>query len=218
MIKSQKKEVLLFLKQKNKNIFFSYTGWLHDPLKMKQNVLNEIWKYGFNINYINQALTFPIIEKASKNEIIKSNFKNSIILNTQTNSAILENGDKFWKLLIHHLQKKGYRIIINSNKNYIDYNGIEFIKCSLSDLYSIAMKSLAIISVRSGLLDFLISSNAAIINIMPRNNLYKKYFQLTQWKSNDNILSIDFNASYSKLVEQIDNFLNLIKQKEFYGK
>jgi hypothetical protein len=218
IIKLQKNQVILFLKKNYPNIFFTYTAWLHEPFDMKQNVINEIWEYGFNIRYIKQELTFPSIDKHSSNKLLESNLFNSIIINKETTSAILENGEIFWNLLTNHLREKGYRVLINSSRNFIDNTGLEFFKCSLSDLYKISSKSLAVISIRSGLLDFLISSNVALINIMPSNNLFKKYFQLNQWKSNDKLLSINFDSFHLDIIKEIDLFLLMITNKNSYEK
>jgi hypothetical protein len=138
-----------------------------------------------------KKLTFPDIPLINE-KILHNNFnflmEKFVILNIHSNS--LRNNDLlFFKKAIKYFNKKNITVINNFSSLFLP--GTININCSPIELYNLSKFSLLVLSIRSGILDFIITSNVSIFAIYPNNqngkDLLSRY-SLKDWNQNIKLL------------------------------
>ncbi len=167
-------------------------------LGLKHNILNTVpcffkeclnaevpWglvqtrKYIFKLNDVNKV-TSPIIQRPSKfNYNLK---KNDIIINPYSNS-LKGKGIEIYQDIANLCIKKGYNVYTNVLPNQKELKGTKRLDCKLDELYYISQDAKAIISVRSGVLDYLGFTNTHIIAVYDNvNNIgFKETYCMDQF-------------------------------------
>ncbi len=110
------------------------------------------------------------------------NFDRTVVLNPYSNSThypaekrrVLEN-------LAAKLRELGYTVYTNTVKDQLPVRGTRELRCSLAQMYDLAGRIPLVISVRSGLLDYLVPSGANIYAIYFKNGITPALFNLAAW-------------------------------------
>ena len=123
------------------------------------------------INFRNPVLSYE--NEASmlkKIENLKLNLDNFVFIAPEAQSCMLLD-NSFWVSLIKSFKEKGYDVFVNLVDNSVDLTGAEYKSCFLtySEVFALAQKSKKIISLRSGLTEFLVQTN------IPVDVLYTKF-------------------------------------------
>jgi len=157
------------IQNKKFNLICPKTYFKKTEEKIKQsnqnNYFNSLLKeFDCNINDIifKQAIILKDIEENMFEKIkkINLNLNNFILLAPLANTCELIE-ENFWLELINKLKLKGYDIFINLYKkqNYLSEFKNKTCELSYSELFALAKYSKKIISLRSGLCEFLIDTN-----------------------------------------------------------
>jgi hypothetical protein len=88
--------------------------------------------------------------------------------------------------IITHLLTLGFRLYTNTPKNEAPISGTQSLSCSIEDLFFLSKKASLFISVRSGILDFIVSSGCPIISLL-NSNSQNIHYPLSSWKTKDRI-------------------------------
>ncbi len=154
------KQVEFAIKNNTINTYHYFT-YMCEELKMKEN----------EINFRNPVLSYE--NEASmlkKIENLKLNLDNFVFIAPEAQSCMLLD-NSFWVSLIKSFKEKGYDVFVNLVDNSVDLTGAEYKSCFLtySEVFALAQKSKKIISLRSGLTEFLVQTN------IPVDVLYTKF-------------------------------------------
>lgn len=108
-----------------------------------------------------------MLEKVSEAGL---NIDNFVIIAPEAKSCELVD-NQFWIDLINGYRNANYDIYVNLADNIVDLTGVEYKSCFLtySELFALGQKAKKIISLRSGLTEFLLQTNA------PTDVLYTKF-------------------------------------------
>ena len=115
------------------------------------------------------------------------------------------------KIITDNLISKGFLVYCNVVNEQKAYPGTFPLRCDLDELFKIANEIPYVISVRSGILDYIASTQSKKIVIYPKSlpaNWINSY-SLTQWKVS-NVIEINLHSKDSK--KQIRETLNGIKE------
>ena len=137
------------------------------------------------------------------------------ILNPYSNSMEVDNIE-YWQTLVNYLNLNGYTVYTNVINKQRVIEGSLPLNCSIFDLYSIVNENNAlVVSIRSGIIDFLIDSNAFFLIIyysderIPSRSL-KNFCNLTKWehgkKNVVELMSTDTNLR-EKTISCINNYI-----------
>lgn len=107
----------------------------------------------------NANIEFPLVPKVGINSIedFQQNKKRIVILNPFSNSMC---GDEhyLWETIADNLLSRGYIVYTNVMKHQKEVKGTKRLDCSIVELYNICNEIPLFISIRSGIIDFTISS------------------------------------------------------------
>lgn len=151
-----------------------YSGLL--PSKMKK---------AYGLANVNQ-LTYPSVK-----EVETDINKNSIIVNLKSNWYISEGIEAFLIELIECAQKRGIYVYVNSSLpvDLQDKSGTEEVFWDLEYFYNASNQVKSVISIRTGLLDFIVNSKANILCLYDKTKQGKwlfETFNLNSWQLDDN--------------------------------
>ena len=117
--------------------------------------------------------------------------------------------------IIKYYSSKGYMLFSNVVGNQRPLPGTEALSCSLKDFYVIADNVHAVISERSGIMDWLINTKAKKVILYPdrgnayiKNIDYKEMFGMKQWNK-DNVLEVflweeELSKAKNIIIEYLD--------------
>lgn len=154
------KQVEFAIKNNPLNTYHYFT-LMQKELKIEENEIsfrNPVYSYE------NEA------SMLKKVEYLKLNLDNFVLIAPEAQSCMLVD-NSFWVSLIKSFKEKGYDVFVNLVDNSVDLTGIEYKSCFLtySEVFALAQKSKKIISLRSGLTEFLVQTN------IPVDVLYTKF-------------------------------------------
>lgn len=154
--------------------------------------------------------TVPSIKVTSIDDFDKC-FNRVIILNPYSNSLELEDKTVFERIALM-LSGDGYILYTNVIPGQTIVKGTKPLDCSIFELYNICLHIPLVVSIRSGIIDFLISTptNFFIIYDKDVSDKYKNIYNLSAWGTN-NVKEIIFRNrkdTISQLIEYM-NHLNL---------
>ena len=135
-----------------------------------------------------------------------------IILNPYSNSAF-EATDILFRKISYYLMENGYIVYTNVVGNQKPIYGTKELRCNIEELFNIARNISAIISIRSGILDYLAPSGVNMFVIYENcSEKLKKMYHLTSWKCCGKIHEIYPDNSVreaQEIVNQIGIFLEI---------
>ena len=133
------------------------------------------------------------ISTRKKIESLNLNLNKFIILAPEALSCS-KLSNNFWKILSKSLQQQGYDIFVNTldKHNYID--GCKGIYLTHRELFSLAQKAKAIISLKSGISEFLLPTNVPNIAIYTnfKNKILNKAYPVEKIISGYSMLNLPF--------------------------
>ena len=150
-------------------------------------MLSEIY------NLPGDIIDYPIIKdypicSISKLDEIKENNKVCII-NPYSNSMSCDS--LYFEIIVDYLNKKGMTVYCNLVQGQKPIKGSIPLYCPIEELYSICKKIPLFISLRSGILDYLISTGIDMFVVYTNKGdlaeWISKHFSLDEWNSNGNI-------------------------------
>lgn len=107
---------------------------------------------------------------------------------------------EFWTDISNQLNKRGYNVFINTHKkSNIRSNEISF---DLNELLAVADKAKAVIGIRSGVLDWLMLSEAPIIALYPDNRYYE-FFDLKNIRNRKDVFQYTMDQINSDIIVEV---------------
>ena len=130
-------------------------------------------------------LSYPMVKEQYISSII--NFytvcDKIIIINPYSNS--LNVNILIFNKIVLYLRQRGFVIYTNVFGNQKELDGTFPLRCSIEELYSICKRIKMVVSVRSGILDYIIGTDCNIFAIFENcGSNYFDRFHLSDWKCN----------------------------------
>lgn len=138
--------------------------------------------------------------------------KKIVILNPYSNSAhfskeLFEVMEKL-VLRLKNAGGGGYTVYTNIIKDQLPIRGTKELRCGLAEFLEIAAHVPFIVSVRSGILDFVVKTNVNMLVLYP-NEEYAKLYGLAQWRCGGSLKEITFdNFLQDRAFENVADFIN----------
>lgn len=133
-----------------------------------------------------------------------------VILNPYSNS--IEADQELFGQLSDHLKRKGYIVYTNVIDSQPVIRGTKELRCSLPELYGIAGRIPMMISIRSGILDFLVPSGVRMLVLYQNCSKYfKRVYSMSGWGEGRRIKEVFSHQgkfSLEEILRQLDVFLN----------
>lgn len=189
------------------NRFFSDIWFLKTPIVNDANAIDflAIRRLHLPVSWIPELpkpprLLPPFCSKKGRGIVLIN--KNSGLSNEQIIDSI--------SLAAEYCKSQGFTVVCNVSGSEKTIAGLQPISCSLSELYWFAKEKAALfISVRSGLLDFLISAGCPIISIDSNPPVYSQTMPLSMWKTATRYWSIPYTELTSGFLQDRFKELNL---------
>lgn len=173
--------------------------WLYKNLRKGKNIevfhllRNSIFRLPEEgkITYHNTSFDMKYLRLTdiSPNERIAIINPYSVSLNTSSENIFVD--------ICKTLVENRYTVYTNTVNEQRALPGTKPIKCSIYELYSLACISDLIVSIRSGILDFLVSSNINMFIIYENtNNAFFNMYQLKAWQCSGKIEEILIDSEY----------------------
>lgn len=211
-------QCLCFPPEKSRISFFAYKmkiypaltypcRWLKTGEKGNRKLLSKL--YGVSV--------MPIIYHQIPEQTITSiknfdqEYKKICIINPYSNS--MNNSVCVYEMIADVLRKKGYVVYTNVVGNQKPVKGTLPLFCSVYELYSIASKIPLIVSVRSGILDFLIPSKINMFVVYELRDWedfwIHDHFSLSEWHPEGTIEEtvLKNDGDEIQVVTQFESFL-----------
>lgn len=172
------------------NRFFSDIWFLKTPIPVDCDAIDflAIKRLHFDSDWIPNLpqppkCSFPLSDDKKRGLVIIN--KNSELANSSIVASL--------SIAAHYCEQQGFKVLCNVSGTEKPIEGIEPLSCSLPELYWLSKESAAlIISVRSGLLDFLVSAGCPIISVDSNPPVYDKIMPLSMWKTKTKVWSISY--------------------------
>lgn len=124
----------------------------------------------------------------------------TVVVNPYTGNKDFSECRQFLEQAVEHLNEIGFVVYCNAIKGQSVIEGARRLDCSIRELYSICDKIPLVISIRSGIMDYLVGTNSNKIIVYPENRTqaFKDMYTMAAWKK-DNIweISIGENREFS---------------------
>lgn len=137
-------------------------------------------------------ITYPVVPKCNLNYFNIVNWENTILINPHSN--FLNTDPEIFDTIVQILHNKGYDVYTNVSSVYGKIlDGTKPLQCNLIELFNILKRIKLFVSVRSGILDFSISSggNYLVIYDWEEDGLFRKAYNLNDWKTNSIVTEFD---------------------------
>ena len=204
----------LFRISKKNNVFQT------DPYCWGREVCQEydaiylLQTYLFNLSQ-NDIITYPDVPLVPVNSIkdFQCNKDRIVVLNPYSYSMYIMNEDLFSRICTV-LNQSGYIVYTNVVGDQDVVEGSFELRCSIIELYSIAMEIPYVISIRSGILDLLVNTNTKIIALYGEcEDLIKTLYTLKGWKKG-HVLEIFDTTDTDAVLSDVKEILEHDKENE----
>lgn len=147
---------------------------------------------------------------------IDTNSNKTALINPYSNSMSYDVN--FYNLIVRELIRKGYVIYTNVIKNQTPIEGTLPLKCSIYELFSFCSRIDLFVSVRSGIVDFLIPSDVNLFIIYEeydeRSVWIANHYHISEWKPKGKYKEVYFkdksSDEYEKTIDTFNNFIESI--------
>lgn len=171
---------------KETEVFTCDQWWLYPMSIMRVPNLSflDILKFAYyKLSSSEASISYPEVNTESVDCFGGIDIKRSVLINPYSNSQKAKNA--LFESIVETLTKSGYEVYTNVSSEYEQpLSGTKPLKISLNELYYFASNCALVISIRSGLLDFLANSGGRFLAIY--SNEAKKEFRiaynLSEWK------------------------------------
>jgi len=129
-------------------------------------------------------ITYPVMS----NKLLQKEKQKYIILNPYSNSMEIKNIN-VWDKIVEYARKEGYVVYTNTIKNQHEISGTIKMNCSFIEMYEKVKNAVMFVSIRSGIVDFTISTGTPHYIIYYDNNdkcldyNMKAVYPLSQWRT-----------------------------------
>jgi len=132
-------------------------------------------------------ISYPVIPDVSLDKYRNMDFNKTIIINPYSN--FLENHTcSIFETITDTLLSNGYDVYTNVIKEQKVLKGTKRLDCPLEDLYTLSKKVKLVISLRSGIVDFMINSGGRFVVIYPDktqwDRIFRQAYTLEAWQAN----------------------------------
>lgn len=159
-----------------------------------------------SIHYHN-VLPAPVISISD----FLSLYEKVVVLNPYSNSAELEReGFLFFEEACTFLKQKGYILYTNVIKDQRPISGSYELRCSLEEMLGIAYKIPLIVSLRSGILDFLAPTNINMF-VLYNKPWHYSWFNIKAWRCKgiyDEVLYCEEAGEAIRLMDRFIKYMN----------
>lgn len=186
--------------------------WLYRKMRESENS-DAFIQLRTNIFHIpvDSAISYPKVQQQSIEAI--TNFgeikEKIVIVNPYSNSMNAASRARFQQIA-NYLDEQGYVIFTNVVDNQMALENTIPLRCSLEELYSICKSIHAFVSVRSGIVDFLVGTdvNLFILYDGAQYNIFRMY-HVSSWKRTGVVKEIYINQGqeYPLLIEDFRQFM-----------
>ena len=177
---------------------YSYVDFILKDYYLKGSLLEFVCKFGYQLEGNNMNISYPYVQR--KDELINMFKSKTVILAPYANSMTI-NLD-FWNELVKQLKKYSITFYTNCFKKEIELENTLRLECSKEDLYNYCLNgNVILIGSRSGIMDFVISTNVKIISVS-FNGDFMNLFSLKNWR-NYNVE--EFNVTEDNCYEVINS-------------
>lgn len=108
---------------------------------------------------------------------------NIVVLNPYSNSfRFPKKYFRFFEELAKYLTERGYTVYTNVIKDQLPIPCTQELRCGLAELLEIASHIPFIISVRSGILDFIVKTNVNMLVLYSEENINQKTYSMKAWE------------------------------------
>lgn len=129
-----------------------------------------------------------------------------VIINPYSNSMNLDLN--VWNDSINFLKNKGYSVYTNVTKTQKELPGTKRLEVTIEALYNLASKAELIISIRSGIIDYIISNSKNMIVVYEGYN-FRDFYSLDEWEDEINLKQIVDNGEIDVAKQIIDSIIKL---------
>lgn len=179
-------------------------------------------KYSGNRKLLSKALeveekpiTYPKINNISITSILNfdKNKKRICILNPYSTSMNFSIG--LYENICQNLLNRGYIVYTNIVGSQQEIKGSKPLQCSIYELYNIARKIPLIISIRSGILDFIISSGINMFVLYEINSSQEEqianHYSLSEWGPHGKLEEIILTPNNEiDIISKLNSFLDTL--------
>lgn len=192
----------------------SFVKWRNSIVPFETTTIDYYAKFRLHLPDSWQP-TYPILPNAKPSkeiQIILDRNLPFVLINAASRTGP-SSADFSTKIIpvINYLKTNGFLVFTNTIKNENPIMGTECLDCSIEDLFCLCKKAKLFISVRSGILDFVVSSGCPIISLLVSSG-QNTHYPLSSWKTKNHIEEIllkDFGVDY------VDGFLTNTKPTDF---
>ena len=157
-------------------------------------VINIIRDAAFRLIDYDYEIKYPVSNSNSCVNKVDSK-KNYIILNPYSNSMDIDND--FFAVLAAELLQRGYVVYTNVFGEQQEIKNTLRLECSIDELYQYAKEAYCVISIRSGILDYIVSNTKCMFVLYDDLKFYNLY-SLNQWKTSCNIFEYRYREDNKK--------------------
>lgn len=176
------------------------------------DLLYQLRSHVFNIDEERKDdITYPIFDSITELSI-KPDKNKTIILNPYSNSLAGTNM-LMWESIANKLNTKGYDLYTNAYGDQKTISGTKRLDCKMDEIFAICKHIKAVISIRSGFTDAIVSSNVDMVVIYDRvDQNWRKMHSLESWNAKGRVCEIETNqVSLNELINKVELFLNEAK-------
>lgn len=139
-------------------------------------------------------------------------YQRIIVLNPYSNTEHFNKSDyPHLEKLVSYLKSEGYIVYTNVVQDLPPVKGSSPLRCGIEEFWTISKKIPLVISIRSGILDYIITSGANIFALYSEQITRSSIFSLLQWQCSGKIEEMNFEDFFNdKNFEAIRCFLKKI--------
>jgi hypothetical protein len=160
----------------------------------------------------NAQITYPKFDDVCVSAI--DNFerdKDKIVIINPYSNSLAGVGLKLFERIATILQERGYRVFTNTIGEQSALKGTERLDCKIDELFSICKQIPLFISVRSGVLDAIVSSDVNIFVVYDQvDDKWMKIFSVKSWKCTGLIEEVQLN-NIENVLTVFSRFMNEVE-------
>ena len=211
LVAPQKYYPNLFNNGVNESPLFSCNQWFlysSNIMRIANDYIEVQRKLIYNLDE-DARISYPNVSKHLE-EGLKKIYGGSVIINAESNSLSIKGLDLYLEKIIAFCNANQITVFTNVIQGKEPLAGTLPLACTVEELYNIGQIAGVVVSIRSGILDFLIGNGGRYLAFYNNewNNLWFKAYSLKAWKSNSRIHEI--TVDLSKQSEQENEILQYL--------
>ena len=147
---------------------------------------------------------YPVVKSEIAAKVFFENPEKTVLINPGSNSLSFDNNDIFIKIT-DALISKGYTVYTNVVGDQKALPHTVQLRCSIEELYALSKEVKLFVSIRSGIVDFCISSGGSFLVLYDDswNGDFKRAYTLHSWKTDSLIYELDYRDT-DEILKTID--------------